>query len=1097
MTYLRKLHTLNTRTLVIVLGLAVALGAVSVSSAARRYSHQLITEATRTAISGNDARPVKNAVAAVIPPTVILAEAQQGETLATATSAIPRQNSPLATIYDTTHASNQGAEITAASNGPATSMGDIIVLGGTNRFITQISVDMFVLASTTPFNLTMSLYTDCSTNGAGNSPCGNGTGVLIPGSTVTVSSITPPALGAIFTVNFPYPSLDISSEADNTISVVINASRSDVFWRIGETPTVGSQPAGDPASSFVTRCGSVAANNGCQRNFGLTNNFAITIAADATGGCTFTCPSNVMVNAATGVCNAVVNYTPPTGANCTITCTPPSGSTFNTGVTTVTCSNTGGTPSCSFTVTVNDNQPPTVTCPANISGVPPGVVTYTTPTANDNCTGATVTCSPPSGSTFAAGTTTVTCTATDAVALTGSCTFTVTTVAACSITCPANVTQANDANQCGAVVNYPAPTTTGSCSTVICSPPSGSFFPVGTTTVTCTEGNTLAGSGRSAQRMAVGGGGISCGFTVTVQDTQAPTITCPANQSVNGSGPTVVNYTVPTPSDNCPGATVSCVPPSGSSFVVGTTTVTCTASDTSPNSSDATCTFTVTVTPPCTITCPGPQFGGWTMGSSVDGLAYPQPTTTGTCGTVTCNPPSGGSFPVGTTTVTCSTTAGPSCSFTILVSPFPVTNSLADPLACAGPGDKVNGSFSATNGGSFSGTFSVTAALSNVVGLPGTATANQPGTVTITANSVNWTGTLAAGQSVTVNWMGQLADNVAAGAQACSTVTATANSFPVGGPPQTACVTVNCPPVGPGGIFPPSSEAGDQKAGSVLIYNVYTSGATSGNTQNTRINITNTHLSRPAFVHLFFVAEGCAIADSYICLTGNQTASFLASDLDPGTTGYLVAIAVNEIGCPTSHNYLIGDEYVKFTTGHAANLGAIAFSQLAGGLLLCDGNSNTATLNFDGIGYNRTPATLALDNVGSRADGNDTLLILNRIGGNLGIGASSLGTLFGIFYDDAENALSFSVTGGCQLRNSITNNFPRITPRFETFVPAGRTGWAKIYNQTGAIGITGAAINFTPNASSSAGAFNQGHNLHHLTLNNSMSYIIPVFPPSC
>jgi hypothetical protein len=188
---------------------------------------------------------------------------------------------------------------------------------------------------------------------------------------------------------------------------------------------------------------------------------------------------------------------------------------------------------------------------------------------------------------------------------------------------------------------------------------------------------------------------------------------------------------------------------------------------------------------------------------------------------------------------------------------------------------------------------------------------------------------------------------------------------------------------------------------------------------------------------------------------------------------------------------------VKFSSGHAANLGAIAFSQLAGGLPLCDGNSVTATLNFDGISYNRTPAVLALSNIGSRADGNDTLLILNRIGGNLGIGAASLGSLFGILYDDAENALSFSVTGGCQLRSSINNNFPRTTPRFETFVPAGRTGWIRIYNQTGAIGMTGAAINFNSNAASSAGAFNQGHNLHHLTLNNTMNYIIPIFPPSC
>ncbi|MDX2040106.1 MAG: hypothetical protein SF097_02605 [Acidobacteriota bacterium] len=307
-------------------------------------------------------------------------------------------------------------------------------------------------------------------------------------------------------------------------------------------------------------------------------------------------------------------------------------------------------------------------------------------------------------------------------------------------------------------------------------------------------------------------------------------------------------------------------------------------------------------------------------------------------------------------------------------------------------------------------------------------------------------------------------------------------------------------PIGPGIPYPAQAELSDQKAGSVLIYNVYTSGATSGNAQNTRINITNTHPQRDAWVHLFFVAESCAIADSYICLTANQTASFLASDLDPGTTGYLVAVAVDgRLGCPTNFNFLIGDEYVKFASGHAANLGAEAIAALyEGNVAGCDGGAFTAVLAFDGnTQYNRVPAALALDNVGSRADGNDTLVIINRIAGNLGIGAATLGTLFGILYDDAENALSFSVTGGCQLRNSITNNFPRTTPRFETFIPAGRTGWAKVFNQTGAIGMTGAAINFNANAASSAGAFNNGHNLHHLTLNAASGYIIPVFPPSC
>src|SRR6516162_6715325 len=57
----------------------------------------------------------------------------------------------------------------------------------------------------------------------------------------------------------------------------------------------------------------------------------------------------------------------------------------------------------------------------------------------------------------------------------------------------------------------------------------------------------------------------------------------------------------------------------------------------------------------------------------------------------------------------------------------------------------------------------------------------------------------------------------------------------------------------PGQQYPPTSEVSDQKAGSVLFYNFYTSGATSGASQNARINITNTSSTAPAFVHLFFV----------------------------------------------------------------------------------------------------------------------------------------------------------------------------------------------------------------------------------------------------
>lgn len=498
----------------------------------------------------------------------------------------------------------------------------------------------------------------------------------------------------------------------------------------------------------------------------------------------------------------------------------------------------------------------------------------------------------------------------------------------------------------------------------------------------------------------------------------------------------------------------------------------------------------------CSLTCPA-NITVKTFGSSAV-VTYPAPTTTGTCGTVTCTPPSGGSFPVGTTTVTCTAADANSvsCPFTVTVMRVPGAVGLND-AGCTGPGDVLSGTATFTNTSGASAASSATITLDpNLVAIPASCTASVGTCTVVNASTISWSGTLANNEAVNISYSAQV-NAVPPGTTLCATMTAVIGGMPVTGSLQ-GCITTNCQPKGPGSGFPYNSEMSDQKAGSVLIYNIYTSGATSGNTQNTRINITNADPSRAVFVHLFFVAESCAVADSYLCLTANQTASFLASDLDPGTTGYLVAVSVDARGCPTVANCLIGDEYVKFTTGHEANLGAEAFAGLIGGLPVCDGASSTAAINFDGVSYNRVPRALALDNIGSRADGNDTLLILNRIGGNLGIGASSLGTLFGIFYDDAENALSFSITGNCQLRNSISNNFPRITPRFETFVPAGRTGWLKVFSQSPTdIGILGSAINFNPNAASSAGAFNHGHNLHALTLSTTNTYIIPVFPPSC
>jgi hypothetical protein len=117
----------------------------------------------------------------------------------------------------------------------------------------------------------------------------------------------------------------------------------------------------------------------------------------------------------------------------------------------------------------------------------------------------------------------------------------------------------------------------------------------------------------------------------------------------------VVTYEA-TASDVCGDVTVECVPPSGSTFPIGTTAVTCTATDDAGNTAE--CSFTVTVedTTPPEITCPDDIVAECT---GPDGAVVTfEATASDACGDVTveCVPPSGSTFPIGTTTVTCTAT---------------------------------------------------------------------------------------------------------------------------------------------------------------------------------------------------------------------------------------------------------------------------------------------------------------------------------------------------------------------------------------------------------------------------------------------------------
>jgi hypothetical protein len=92
---------------------------------------------------------------------------------------------------------------------------------------------------------------------------------------------------------------------------------------------------------------------------------------------------------------------------------------------------------------------------------------------------------------------------------------------------------------------------------------------------------------------------LSNNLTVLLGSRPLTTITCPASITsvAAASCPIATNmaltYPNPTLSNNCPGVTSFCNPPSGSAFPVGTTTVICTATDAADNISS--CSFTVTV----------------------------------------------------------------------------------------------------------------------------------------------------------------------------------------------------------------------------------------------------------------------------------------------------------------------------------------------------------------------------------------------------------------------------------------------------------------------------------------------------------------------
>ncbi|MDQ3075520.1 MAG: HYR domain-containing protein [bacterium] len=242
------------------------------------------------------------------------------------------------------------------------------------------------------------------------------------------------------------------------------------------------------------------------------------------------------------------------------------------------------------------------------------------------------------------------------------------------ITCPPTQTVAANAN-CEAVLgNYASMANAsdncgGTPTKTQVSPNMGTMLQLGSHSVTLKATDAAGNSS-------------TCAFNVQVVDQTPPTITCPANTTINSSASAcsaVFSYGTSCTDDNCgtPTLTLTSGQQSGSTFPVGTTTNVWRATDAANNS--ATCSFMVTVVDQIkpTIMCPANIVQSATSNQCGANVTFSNATATDNCAiqtlVKTTGLASGSNFPVGqlnVVTYQATDNAGntATCSFTVTVS---------------------------------------------------------------------------------------------------------------------------------------------------------------------------------------------------------------------------------------------------------------------------------------------------------------------------------------------------------------------------------------------------------------------------------------------
>jgi ELWxxDGT repeat protein len=541
------------------------------------------------------------------------------------------------------------AEATSASGAPVT-----YSPATASDTVTTAPTLSYSQASGTPFPLGSTLVTVTATDAAGNATTCS--------FRITVRDTTAPGLSCPAHLNAE------ASDASGALVTYPVATASDA---VTASPTVGYSQASRTRFPLGTTSVTVTATDAAGNS--ATCSFNVTVRDTTAPG--LSCPASVVVEA-TSSTGAQATFPAATASDAVTTSlavqySHVSGGTFALGVTPVTVTATdaaGNTGSCTFSVTVRDTVAPTLSCPAHLTveatGPAGATGVYPAATASDRISSVSLGYSHPSGGTFPVGSTAVIVTATDAAGNSTTCSFNVIVRDSVppTVSCPATVTTEATAST-GAGVTYPAATGSDAISlvTLTYSQASGATFPLGSTVVTVTAADTS-------------GNTTSCNFTVRVQDTTAPTLTC-GNMLVEATSGTGAPVTFAVTARDAVTAepSVSYNRATGSVIPLGNTSITATATDRAGN--QASCTFAVTVqdTTAPTLTCPADVT---TQAPTTAGalVTYPPATASDAVTalpTLTYSQPSGSLFPVGTTAVTAAATDGAgnhtTCGFQVVV----------------------------------------------------------------------------------------------------------------------------------------------------------------------------------------------------------------------------------------------------------------------------------------------------------------------------------------------------------------------------------------------------------------------------------------------